>query len=123
MTNKEYIEACARTKSDKDFTIARDLLHAAMGITTECGELVDILKRTIFYGKELDTINLKEEVGDCLWYISILLNYMGWTYEEIMLLNIEKLKARYPEKFTQEKALERNLPLERMILEVGKGGK
>ena len=83
------------------------LLHAAMGITTEAGEFVDPLKKHIFYGKELDTENLKEELGDLLWYIGIACDTLGVTVREVMEANIAKLRKRYPEQFTEEDALER----------------
>jgi len=124
MTPTKYIEAAYRTINDKFYKPVNrdgeDLLHAAIGIATESGELLDAIKKQLFYGKSLDRTNIKEEVGDLLWYIALLCHSQGWSFEEIMLLNIEKLKARYPDKFEENKAIHRNLPLERLILEVGK---
>jgi len=94
-----------------------DLLHASMGLVTEAGEFQDMLKKHIFYGRELDTINLKEEVGDLCWYCAIALNALGSDFESVMQTNIDKLKARYPEKFTEDKANNRDLDTEREILE------
>lgn len=87
-------------------------LHAAMGVATEAGELVDAFKKYVFYGKEWDEKNLKEEAGDLMWYIQTLCNAMGWNLEDIMTMNIEKLKIRYPEQFSSEFAINRNLDLE-----------
>ena len=124
MTPTKYIEAAYRTINDKFYKPVNrdgeDLLHAAIGIATESGELLDTIKKYMFYGKPLDITNIKEEVGDLLWYIALLCHSQGWSFEEIMFLNIEKLKARYPDKFEEDKAIHRNLPLERLILEVGK---
>lgn len=92
------------------------MLHAAMGIATEAGELVDCLKKTIFYGKPLDLVNLKEELGDLSWYEEILHDCLATTREQIQDLNISKLKKRYPEKFSKEKALNRDLGKERKSL-------
>jgi NTP pyrophosphatase (non-canonical NTP hydrolase) len=97
----------------------QDLLHASMGLVTESGEFQDALKKHIFYGRELDTTNLKEEIGDLLWYCAIALEALGTDFEAVMQTNIDKLKARYPEKFTEEKAENRNLVRERKILENG----
>lgn len=83
------------------------LLHASMGLGTEAGEFADDLKKHIFYGKELDPEHLKEELGDLLWYIGIAADVLGTSVQEIMRDNIAKLKKRYPEKFTEQDALER----------------
>jgi len=119
-----YYNDCKRTDL-KDYQIALDridnhklrLLHSAIGISTEVGELLDNLKKVIFYGKSIDYINLKEEIGDLLYYIAISLDELGVTFEEVMDKNIAKLKARYPDKFTKEKALNRDLEKEREVLE------
>lgn len=96
---------------------ALDLLHASMGLVTEAGEFQDMIKKHIFYGKERDDVNLKEEIGDILWYCAIALEALGADFESVMKTNIDKLKARYPEKFTEEAAVNRNLDRERKILE------
>ena len=97
-----------------------DELHMAIGISTESGELLDAYKKHFAYGKDLDVVNVGEEIADIMWYISNLCRIKNIDIEEIMQRNIEKLKARYPEKFTQEKALSRNLDAERNILEGNK---
>jgi len=99
-----------------------ELLHAAIGISTEAGEILDAFKKHLIYGKDLDIINITEELGDITWYMAIMTRYLknltGATLEDdILELNIDKLKARYPEKFTEEKALNRDLDTEREILE------
>lgn len=115
MEIKDYIEQSERTLIDKGHD--QNLLHAAMGIGTEAGEMLDQFKRVIFYGKDLDVVNVKEEIGDLMWYIAILVRELDLDFNEILQLNIDKLKARFPEKFTQDNALNRNLEKERSILE------
>ena len=86
---------------------------------------MDQLKKHIVYGKELDLVNLAEECGDVFWYlalcISTLAELMGRDPAEleqsIKQINIAKLKARYPEKFTETDAVIRNLTAERDILD------
>lgn len=95
------------------------LLHAAMGLCTEAGEFMDMLKKHILYGKPLDEVNLKEELGDKLWYAALALDELKSTFEQVMDTNITKLRARYPNKFTERDALNRNLDKEREILENG----
>jgi len=103
--------------SGEDTEKSLDLLHASMGMVTEAGEFMDMMKKHLFYGKPQDTTNLKEEIGDILWYAAIALEALDTNFEEVMETNIAKLKARYPEKFTEDKALNRNLDTEREILE------
>lgn len=71
----------------------------------------------MFYGKELDIINLVEETGDILWYLSILLDCVNSSFEEAMRKNIDKLRVRYPNKFTNSEAINRDLAKEREQLE------
>ncbi len=94
-----------------------DELHMVIGISTESGELLDAYKKHFAYGKELDVINVGEEIADIMWYISNLCRLLNIDLEEMQQRNINKLRARYPEKFTQEDALNRNLDIERQILE------
>lgn len=113
--NKYQAEA-ARTCANIDGGIMDDI-HMVLGMQTEAAEIADAYKKTIAYKKELDFVNVKEELGDILWYIANLCNMHGWDLRDIMQTNIDKLKARYPEKFTEENALNRNLDKERATLE------
>lgn len=125
MTPKEYIEAVVKTESvdHKAITLrllppqTQRLLHGATGVVTEAGELMDALKKHIYYGAELDKTNVKEEIGDLLWYVGILCDTLGLTFEEVFETNIAKLKARYGDKFNETGALNRDLKKERGILE------
>lgn len=94
-------------------------MHAAMGLVTEAAELMDAVKKFMFYGKKLDRTNLLEEAGDCAWYLSILLSALKSNYREVMKMNIRKLQEkRYKTgKFTTEEALNRDLTNERKVLE------
>lgn len=189
MNLKEYYKVSERTF--KPLGQKLDFLHCTMGLVTEFGEFVDPLKRHIFYGKELDVVNLKEELGDMMWYLAIPIRYFGLEeremidqkiiirdyeynhinniinisdiifslnndinivvdqlncispdantifyeisllisniysicnyfkidFEDMLETNINKLKARFPEKFTEYHALNRDLVKERNILE------
>jgi NTP pyrophosphatase (non-canonical NTP hydrolase) len=97
--------------------LAAKVLHAAMGINTEGGEIMDALKKLLFYGKPLDVVNLREEAGDVLWYLALLLRAIDADFETTMQVNIDKLRARYPSKFSEAAALNRDLTKERAILE------
>ena len=116
MTTKEYIKLAVRTESTNECSVVTRLDHAAYGLSTESAELLDIMKKYFFYGKAIDLVNYKEELGDTLWYIAIACDALGCTPEDLMITNIEKLKVRYPDMFTSEKALKRDLKKERKAL-------
>lgn len=100
----------------KDRMLAR-MMHALLGMMSEVGEVADQLKKHIIYGKELDVINLIEEHGDESWYLSLLIDACGSTWEQSWERNIAKLRARYGGEFSEEKALNRDLDVERAALE------
>lgn len=100
----------------KQYNEAR-LLHAALGMQTEAAEFSDALKKALFYGKPLDVVNLKEEIGDLFWYLAIAVDELGTTFDAEQNRVINKLRVRYPGKFTSEAALNRNLEAERALLE------
>lgn len=116
MDIKVYIEESGRTSASLESPLL-DNLHYLTGMVTEVGELLDPFKKNMAYGKEIDYINVKEEVGDLMWYIANFCRVNNFDLEKIMETNIAKLKERYPHKFTQENAINRNLKEERRILE------
>lgn len=116
MDIKTYQEKAARTLSTCETPILDDL-HMVLGMQTEVAEIADNYKKHIAYGRELDDVNTKEELGDSIWYMANLCNIKGWDLRDILETNIKKLEARYPEKFTNEKATNRDLIKEREILE------
>lgn len=93
------------------------LLHAALGLVTEAIEFAESVSSHVFDRKPFDPVHAREELGDIFWYSAIPVNLFGWTYEEIMRINIEKLRARYPDKWNQDAALNRDLAVERAVLE------
>ena len=123
--SREYVEDVLRTESNdfgaisarlSDPTTIR-LLHSAMGMSTEANEFLDHMKKVIFYGKELDFVNIEEEIGDSEWYKSIGVDELQSSFRKIWRKNIAKLKARYEGKFNETKAEDRDLDKERKILE------
>lgn len=127
MNSEEYLKQSARTvPEDYEAIMQRmcsrkfvDLDHAAKGIFTEGGEFMDALKRFQFYGAELDEVNMKEELGDILWYVALAMRALGTTFDEEMDRNIRKLFKRFPTKFDKTLVLNRNLDAERAELEAG----
>ena len=195
MNFKEYVMAAIRTESEfhvmDSSTLVNEklndrLLHSAIGMQTELGEMFEALFLKTRGGKSLDIINLREELGDVMWYLAIACDNIGyydleferygdarfddfhdyiyeinditinildsvkksvfykkpydiellisrltqifqlsghlsqlldWDLHKLCEINIEKLKARYPEKFTTHHAIHRDLGSEREILE------
>ena len=120
MDLKEYIQEIKRTCPElgsPDNGFKEDVDHMLFGMMTEIGELVDIFKKHYAYGKPIDWVNVQEEMGDIMWYLGNFSRITGVSLEAALEINVNKLKARFPEKFTQEKALVRDLEKERRILE------
>lgn len=173
MTLEQYQQEAKRTCPDLG-TLEKNLLHMRLGVFTEVGEILDIFKKHIAYGKAIDWVHVNEEGADIMWYLVNELTFKGiflseglyykstkyeegyptieeaaadlsdWLcnysdiYEDVESIealhfilsslpnsdffgslerNINKLRVRYPEKFTAENALNRNLEAERKALE------
>lgn len=122
MTPSEYQKLCKRTECPQPVVYQKDtkdpwiqtlidkpaLLHGALGIASEGGELLAEMQRWIWYKKDLNETNIKEEIGDVLWYVAEICNALGWDMGEVMTANISKLKTRYPEKYTDHLSAEEN---------------
>lgn len=85
--------------SDAKVDVPR-LLTAALGISAEGGEFVEIVKKILLQGKpcnEDNIIHMKRELGDMCWYMAQACMALDTTFDEILRMNYEKLSARYPE--------------------------
>jgi len=119
MNSTEYMKNVKRSESSNFQNINRCILHGAIGVCTEAGELMDVIKKTLFYNRLLDIKNLKEEIGDIFWYLGLICNEIGITFEELMDMNIRKLKVRYPNQFKEKDEQTRNYQKEREAAEKG----
>ena len=75
------------------------LLTAALGLTAEAGEFTEVVKKIILQGKpynEENVFHMKRELGDICWYIAQACMALDTTFDEILEMNVDKLKARYP---------------------------
>lgn len=79
-------------KADTD---AMMKLHAILGVCGEAGELADAIKRDKVYNKPVDLANIKEELGDLMFYIHATMNLYGIKEQEVLQLNALKLATRY----------------------------
>lgn len=116
MNIKEYLIESSRTCPDLGSDL-NNQLHMTIGVSTEANELLDAYKKWFAYGRELDKVNVSEEIFDCFWYLINLCRMLQIDPEKGMETNVKKLRVRYPEKFTEYDANNRNLQKEREILE------
>lgn len=85
-----------------------DLIHMALGVSGEAGELVDAIKKYAIYGKQLDRENVIEELGDLEFYMEHIRKTLGLTRNEVLQKNIDKLSVRYHQgTYTDQQAQER----------------
>lgn len=103
----------------EDTSKAIDILHGIVGKATEAGELLEAIFESIFSDTPLDLINIGEELGDGQWYDAVIAKAIGTDFETIQTTNIDKLRARFPDKFKSTDAINRDLEKEREILESG----
>ena len=105
MTGNEYQIFAARTINKKLSTHQVEQ-HALHGMVSEVGEIHSIYQKT-YQGHSFNALHIKKELGDLLWFVAELCSAYGWKLEDVMELNIEKLKARYPEGFEIDKSINR----------------
>jgi NTP pyrophosphatase (non-canonical NTP hydrolase) len=107
MNFKEYSEKALRTAGMYD-TIYDQVDNAVLGLTGEAGEVADIFKKFRYQGHTLDREEMAKEAGDICWYLNLLFDAIGYTWEDIFKMNIEKLEKRYPaNKFRIEDSVNR----------------
>lgn len=93
-----------------------DIMHGVIGSLTEGGELAECLLKALQTG-DLDTTNLKEECGDDLWYKALIFNAIDTSFPIEMLRVIDKLRKRFPDKYDNDLAINRDHDAERIVLE------
>ena len=83
------------------------LINGVMGLCGESGEAIDIVKKWLAQGHELDREKLAKELGDIAWYLAETATALDLKVEDIFETNIEKLKKRYPEGFDSQRSIHR----------------
>lgn len=105
MRGNHYQELAARTINSQLYDYEMEM-HALHGMVGEIGELNSLYQKA-FQGHEFDELHAKKELGDLLWFIAEYCTAMNWNLDDVMELNINKLKARYPDGFKSEQSLNR----------------
>lgn len=106
MTINEY-QKLAMTTLNPDLDKKDVLINGVMGLCGEQGEVIDIVKKHLAQGHELNRDKIIKELGDVAWYIAEIATVLDVELEEVLTLNIEKLKKRYPEGFSTESSIHR----------------
>ena len=106
MTINEY-QKLGMTTLNKELSNEQILLNGCMGLCGESGEVIDLLKKHVSQGHEVNKEKMIEEIGDVAWYIAEIAYALNVDLETVLTKNIEKLKKRYPEGFSVERSLNR----------------
>jgi NTP pyrophosphatase (non-canonical NTP hydrolase) len=85
----------------------RRLIIAALGLAGEAGEFANMVKKLTAHGHEIPLEDLSEELGDVLWYVAEAASACGLELDDIANQNVEKLRNRYPEGFSEERSINR----------------
>lgn len=117
MTNLSYQLKSNEHQDNNDVLVINPrIFHAVLGAGTEATELMEQLQHMIETGEGPDTVNLLEEFFDINWYNAILHDELNTAMEHTLSCGIDKLKKRFPDKFTSEQAIHRDVDAEREIL-------
>jgi NTP pyrophosphatase (non-canonical NTP hydrolase) len=102
MSFSEFEHQAMRTAKQGGFEF--DLTHAALGLSGEVGEFVDCVKKHTIYDQDLNHENAVEELGDILWFVALACQTLGVSMADAATKCVEKLKVRYPDKYTDSHA-------------------
>lgn len=104
MTPNEYQKEALRTANPE----CKNLSNVGLGLTGEAGEVADLIKKHLHHGHELNREHLAKELGDVAWYLAVGAHIIGYKLEDILQMNVNKLRARYPEGFDTERSQHRD---------------
>ena len=103
MNANEYQQLAMRTLNP-ELSRKDVLINSVMGLCGESGEAIDIVKKWLAQGHELDKAKLAKELGDIAWYLAEAATALDMPLGDILQGNIDKLKARYPEGFEADRS-------------------
>ena len=106
MEGKEYQKLAMKTLNPS-LTKKDMLVNGVMGLNGESGEVIDIVKKHMFQGHELDKDKIKKELGDVMWYVAEVCEALDLSLDEVMEGNIKKLAKRFKDGFTVNESINR----------------
>lgn len=104
ITANDYQRAAMRTAGDDKESY---LLNGVMGLCGESGEVIDLVKKHLHQGHELDKEALILECGDCAWYLALIMSAIDCKMGDMLMKNIRKLEERYPDGFSKDRSIHR----------------
>ena len=107
MTINEY-QRLAMTTLNPELSKQDILINGVMGLCGESGEAIDIVKKWLAQGHDLDKEKLAKELGDIAWYLAETATALDLSLEDIFAANIAKLRKRFPEGFDAERSIHRS---------------
>lgn len=106
MEFNDYQKKALRTAGDSE--PKKLLLNGVMGLAGEAGECIDLMKKHLFQGHDLDREKLKDELSDVLWYVAAVASGLEIELDEVAVHNVNKLIKRYPEGFDADRSINRD---------------
>lgn len=108
MDGNQYQTIALRT-ANMELKDHEQLINGALGLCGEAGEVSDMVKKCFMQGHKLDAEHLAKELGDCMWYIAIIADSIGYGLSGVMAMNADKLSRRYPKGFSVENSVNRKV--------------
>jgi NTP pyrophosphatase (non-canonical NTP hydrolase) len=102
----DYAAAAARTENAR-LPDGERLMDAAAGLAEEGGEVLSLVRKHLYQGHPLDRDRIAKELGDALWCLATVAHAVGIPLEEVAAGNVEKLRKRYPDGYSDEASRER----------------
>jgi len=106
MNGNEYQKKAMRTLN-KTLTKKEILVNGVMGLSGESGEVIDLVKKHLFQGHNLEKEKIMNELGDVMWYVAEICEAMDFSLDDVLEYNIEKLKKRFKDGFSVEESINR----------------
>lgn len=107
MDANEY-QKLAMTTLNPELSRKDVLINSVMGLCGESGEAIDIVKKWLAQGHELDKEHLAKELGDIAWYLAEAATALDMNLSDVLQANIDKLKKRYPQGFEVQRSVDRS---------------
>jgi NTP pyrophosphatase (non-canonical NTP hydrolase) len=102
----DYTQEVLRTYAGED-TCKEKLTLGSLGLAGESGEVIDAIKKWMFQGHDIDPLDLLNEIGDVLWYLTLMCSAFGYGLDYAIEANIKKLRKRYPNGFDSRQSINR----------------
>ncbi len=106
MEIREYQKLSTRTL-DKNLDFHKQLNNMLLGISGETGETIDLFKKHLYQGHRLDNTKVSLEIGDIMFYLTNLCTLLEINMEDVLEINVHKLRNRYPNGFEAKRSVDR----------------